>query len=99
MEIDMTGFDVRFEYETSFDIDGFLNVFNGTVFLTGYSNGSWDLDNIEGELIEDPETATDSIDLSVNENTRKAVMKYLKWTQTFHDDADERVMEEIHDQF
>lgn len=91
----MNGFEVEFKYDTTLEIDGVVNVYEGTIYLTAYRNGSWNLDHIDGEIIEDPENATETLNLSEYVNTRKAFMKYLLADDSFNEFADQMVREEI----
>ena len=93
----MNTFDVTFEYEKTFHLNGTENTFIGKVSLIGKPNGSWTFYDIDGILIEDPADRHEEFDLSQNPNTAKAVMNLLKQDPRFCRYADDEVVEVFHD--
>lgn len=46
-------YDVRFMFEQDVVVDGQTFFFDGMAYLTGRSNGNWNLDTISGSIVED----------------------------------------------
>lgn len=84
-------FGVDFEYEATIELCGTVHDLNGHVYLSCHWNGSWELDDVFGTLIEDPEGVCQKFDLVHNPETRKAIKKWLLSNNDFIDTADDKV--------
>lgn len=90
-------FDVTFEVEHTYNLNGVENTLIATVQLIGYPNGSWSIYDLRGELIEDPADRCIVWDLSQNPHLTKALTKWLEQNREFCERADDKVMEEFYD--
>lgn len=84
-------FGVDFEYEATIELCGTVHDLNGHVYLSCHWNGSWELDDVFGTLIEDPEGECQKFDLVHNPETRKAIKKWLLSNNDFIETADDKV--------
>lgn len=93
LEMDMRNehFGIDFEYEATIELCGTVHELDGHVYLSCHWNGSWELDDVFGKLVEDPEGEAKVFDLVNNPQTRKAIKKWLLDNKDFVETADDRV--------